>query len=77
MNVNKSNDTQLTEIQKDLKEIKETLKRGERSSKSQFFFTTGIAAMIASLAMLPYNAWGALAIFVAGYLVMILSPRFK
>lgn len=77
MNENKGNGARLTEIQKDLKEIKGLLQKGEKSSKSQFFFSTGITAMIASLAILPFNIWGSVAAFVSGYVIMILSPRFK
>lgn len=77
MNVNKSDDTRFTEIQKDIKGIRDLLQKSARSTKSQSFFSTGITVVIASLAVLPYNVWLALVMFIAGYLLMTFSPRIK
>lgn len=77
MNKGKSGDTRLIEIQKDLEEIKNLLEQSGKRSRTQQLYNTGFACMIASLAILPFNTWGAVAVFIIGYVVMILSPRTK
>ena len=73
MNTSKNDDKRLTEIQKSLKEIKDLLERSKQSSQRESIYGTGFAAMIASLAVLPYNVWGALVLFVAGYALLMIS----
>lgn len=73
MNTSKNDDKRLAKIQKELKEIKICLSKSEKSSQRESIYGTGFAAMIASLAVLPYTVWGALALFVTGYVLLMIS----
>ena len=60
-----------------LKSIEEKLDRMDKRSEKQWIYSLGFGGMIASLALLPYNVWGAAIVFVLGYLLMILPPIIK
>lgn len=61
------------EILTRLKRIEDKLDKSKKVAEKQWLYNLGFAAMIASLGVLQYNVWGAVFVFIAGYLLMILS----
>lgn len=64
------------EIKKELTEIKMLLKKAQRRTEVQWVYSLGFACMFGSLALLAINAdtWSILLLFLAGLILMILSP---
>jgi Flp pilus assembly protein TadB len=56
-----------------LKSIEEKLDKSERRAQWQWMYGLGIGLMIASLAVLPLNVWGAVVMFIVGYLLMLFA----
>jgi len=65
------------ELSTRLKSIEEKLDKMDKSSEKQWIYSLGFGGMIASLAVLPYNVWGGVIVFIFGYLLMVLPPIFK
>jgi hypothetical protein len=66
-------------VEQELAEIKVLLKKMQRKAEIQWVYTLGFAAMIGSVALLSTKAspWGALAVFLAGLVLMMLAPYIK
>lgn len=58
-----------------LRGIEKKLNKIDKRSEKQWIYSLGFGAMVASLAVLPYSAWIAAAIFILGYLLMTLPPK--
>ena len=65
------------EILSTLKRIEKKLNDSATVSQRQWQFSLGIGVIVASLAVLPHNVWGAVGVFIAGYLLMIFSRSKK
>jgi Flp pilus assembly protein TadB len=61
------------EILNKLKSIEEKLDKSEKRAQWQWMYSLGIGLMIASLAVLTFNVWGAVIVFIVGYLLMIFA----
>jgi len=67
-------ESRLDEVQRDQKKIMKMLKRSEVRAFNQWKQSFGLAAILASLVIKPLSSWGAIVVFILGFLMVILSP---
>ena len=66
--------TQDEEVLARLTRIESKLDKVSTQGRRDVVFGVGIAAIIGSLAALPFSPWGAAVLFVLGFLIMMFSP---